>query len=59
MTPRPSDHKRFRVSYECSECGHEWSAVYEWPQQDRMPTTASCPECTSTNVIYHGAERVG
>jgi predicted nucleic acid-binding Zn ribbon protein len=48
------------VQYECSECGHEWSVVYEWPQQDLMPVE-DCPNCglDGTNgVIYHGGERV-
>jgi uncharacterized Zn ribbon protein len=56
----PSQHRRFRVQFECGECGHEWTEVYEWPQQDRMPVE-DCPECGldgTDGVIYHGGERI-
>jgi len=55
----PKDHRRFRASFQCDGCGHEFSVVYEWPGQDRFPAE-DCPECgaPAPNVVYQGAERI-
>jgi DNA-directed RNA polymerase subunit RPC12/RpoP len=54
----PRQHKRFRAEFQCARCGHTHFAVYEWPQQDRMPEAPACPECGHERSYYEGAEQL-